>query len=279
MRTTPFIRVIFLVFTFSLVTSCSGDSNSNSPPPNPTTIADVTPPVISLSGEKSISLQVNSTYDEMGANATDDMDGNVFVEITGAVDTEIEGTYYLTYSAKDSAGNMSEITRIVNIVNTEQTVSVILDVEELDIEINDGFSIVTPNEVILLDTSTETFNVAQQNEESKFVVMLVNENNIPVLMGVNNAKIQNEISIESTAVVFVLRQANFIGIEITDYQALTSRISANESFAQLKSIITNNINTGSPCPLKPECNYVAEQLAATIASEIEFAGLIKDQGL
>lgn len=250
---------------------------TNSPPTTPT--PDTTAPVISLLGEKSLSLQVNSTYNDAGANANDDVDGTIAVEVTGVVNPAIEGIYYLTYTATDAAGNTSEVERIVNIIDTQETSSVAIDMADLTIEMTDGFSVVTPNEVIALDSATESLDVAQNDTESNFVAMLVNADNVPIMMGVNRANIQSEISVDSTAVVFVLRQSNFIGIEITDYQAITSRISAHEKFDSLKAIITRNINTSSPCPLKPECNYVAEKIAATIAEGIEFSDLVKEQEL
>jgi len=77
---------------------------------------DVTAPVITLNGDASITLFVDVNYEELGATATDQRDGNVNVTITGSVDTSIEGTYPITYTAIDKAGNEVIATRTVNVV-------------------------------------------------------------------------------------------------------------------------------------------------------------------
>ena len=47
----------------------------------------------------------NNTYAEPGATCTDDVDGALLVDIAGVVDTTNPGTYTITYSCADSAGN------------------------------------------------------------------------------------------------------------------------------------------------------------------------------
>ena len=77
---------------------------------------DTINPVITLNGESNLILTLGDTYIESGSTATDDKDGNVAVTITGSVDTETVGTYTLTYTATDSAGNTATAGRTVNIV-------------------------------------------------------------------------------------------------------------------------------------------------------------------
>ena len=73
-------------------------------------------PVITLDGAAIIELTVGDTYVEQGATAEDDVDGVVAVIVAGdAVDTSTAGSYILTYTAVDAAGNESIITRTVNI--------------------------------------------------------------------------------------------------------------------------------------------------------------------
>ena len=74
---------------------------------------DVLRPVITLNGDEKITLFEGDTYIEHGATATDDRDGEVPVSISGEVDTSVAGTYLVTYSASDSAGNESSVTREV----------------------------------------------------------------------------------------------------------------------------------------------------------------------
>lgn len=53
-----------------------------------------------------------------GATATDNIDGLVTVSTIGAVDTATVGSYTLTYSASDQAGNTSADTKIVHVIAT-----------------------------------------------------------------------------------------------------------------------------------------------------------------
>ena len=77
------------------------------------TPTDTIAPVITLNGNTSIELTVGDTYNELGATATDNVDPNVTVTTSGSVDTTTAGNYTITYTAQDSAGNTSTLTRLV----------------------------------------------------------------------------------------------------------------------------------------------------------------------
>jgi hypothetical protein len=78
---------------------------------------DTTAPVITLTGESTITLTQNDSFTDAGATASDNVDSNVTVITSGTVDTSAIGTYTLTYSATDAAGNeAAEVIRTVNIV-------------------------------------------------------------------------------------------------------------------------------------------------------------------
>lgn len=74
-------------------------------------------PVITLNGSSSITLNVNETYNEQGATATDELDGNITSKITrtGNVNTSVTGTYVITYSVKNSVGQEASVTRTVTV--------------------------------------------------------------------------------------------------------------------------------------------------------------------
>ncbi|WP_458628147.1 immunoglobulin-like domain-containing protein [Winogradskyella sp. PC D3.3] len=69
--------------------------------------ADTTAPVITLTGAATINLEVGDTYNELGATATDNVDGNLTssIVITGTVNTNLVGTYTKYYNVSDAAGN------------------------------------------------------------------------------------------------------------------------------------------------------------------------------
>lgn len=82
-------------------------------------IIDNEKPMITLNGEKEITLYVNDVYKELGVTAIDNYDGDISdkVVITGKVDTSNAGVYNLIYSVTDSSGNMSSTSRNVNVIN------------------------------------------------------------------------------------------------------------------------------------------------------------------
>lgn len=84
-----------------------------------TIILDTTPPVITLNGVTP-NIEVGGSYHELGATATDAVDGTFTATVSGSVNTNTVGTYTITYTAADRAGNSATaVTRTVNVVNSE----------------------------------------------------------------------------------------------------------------------------------------------------------------
>ena len=79
---------------------------------------DTAPPVITLLGDAAIQITTDQTFNDPGATATDDTDGTIDVVVSGDVGSE-PGVYTLTYTATDSAGNSSEVTRSVTVVSAQ----------------------------------------------------------------------------------------------------------------------------------------------------------------
>jgi len=81
-------------------------------------VQDTTPPVLTLVGDSLINLVIGDVYMEEGATVEDLVDGaGLMIGIGGdAVDTDVLGTYNVTYNATDSAGNEAdELVRTVNV--------------------------------------------------------------------------------------------------------------------------------------------------------------------
>lgn len=77
---------------------------------------DTTAPRITLQGDAAMQLRVNSSYVDAGAQAVDAVDGALPIVSTGSVNTHVLGTYVLTYTATDSAGNEASTTRTVEVI-------------------------------------------------------------------------------------------------------------------------------------------------------------------
>jgi len=80
---------------------------------------DTIAPVITLLGANPLDLSMGDTYDDPGATAADNVDGDITTNIAVAgdtVDTATVGTYMVTYDVSDGAGNAAlQVTRTVNV--------------------------------------------------------------------------------------------------------------------------------------------------------------------
>jgi hypothetical protein len=80
-------------------------------------VTDQTAPVITLNGPATQTVQQGDTYTDLGATVSDNYDTDLSATVTGSVDTNTVGSYTLTYSAIDAAGNAATaVTRTVNVV-------------------------------------------------------------------------------------------------------------------------------------------------------------------
>ena len=77
---------------------------------------DRTPPVITLEGQSEITISQYSRFNDPGARARDEVDGVVRVHKKGSVNESRIGTYPITYSATDRAGNPATAVRTVHVV-------------------------------------------------------------------------------------------------------------------------------------------------------------------
>jgi beta-glucanase (GH16 family) len=106
------------------------------------TVADTQPPVISLIGDSEVTHEQGSNYIDAGASASDVVDGDVEVLISGDVDDEV-GEYTVTFTATDAADNSATQTRLVTVVSadTPQTISLsVFDNGEADSAFDAGLN-------------------------------------------------------------------------------------------------------------------------------------------
>jgi hypothetical protein len=103
--------------------------------------ADPTPPVITLVGESTVTLPVNGTFNDAGATADDDRDGDITgnIQIAGLPDTSTPGTYTVTYSVTDVGGNTVSVSRTVIVEDVAPTITVTGD-NPLSLTVGDTFS-------------------------------------------------------------------------------------------------------------------------------------------
>lgn len=83
---------------------------------------DTTAPVITLVGSSTVNLTVGDVFEDEGATAVDDVDGDITnqIEIVNSVNTSVVGAYTITYNVSDAAGNpATEVTRTVNVSDVD----------------------------------------------------------------------------------------------------------------------------------------------------------------
>jgi hypothetical protein len=88
--------------------------------------SDDVPPVITLTGDAQVTSVLNESYNDPGASATDDTDGNITgrIQVKSQVNVNRVGTYIVEYSVTDEAGNLAlPVTRDVGIVNTSASLA------------------------------------------------------------------------------------------------------------------------------------------------------------
>ncbi len=76
---------------------------------------DTGAPVVTIKGAALITLDLGDTYQELGATATDEEDGDITPVATGTVNPDQVGEYIITYKATDEAGNEGTATRKVQV--------------------------------------------------------------------------------------------------------------------------------------------------------------------
>jgi len=111
-------------------------------------LIDSIPPVISLNGDSVISLKRASQYEDAGASASDDIDGDITSRIISSnnLNEYKEGFYQYLYKVEDLSGNTSSILR--NIIVYEQ------DYKTISGKITDE----TGKELSLIDVKAKTKN-------------------------------------------------------------------------------------------------------------------------
>jgi len=115
-------------------------------------VVDTTVPVITLTGDAVVTIEVDAPYTDAGATALDNYDGDITpaIVVVNTVNTAIVGNYTVTYNVSDAASNAAvQVTRTVNVVDTTVPVITLTGDEIVTIEVGttyvDGGATATDN--------------------------------------------------------------------------------------------------------------------------------------
>jgi hypothetical protein len=84
-------------------------------------VVDTTAPIITILGNSTATVELNSNYSDLGATATDNYDGDITSKITvsNSVNIKAAGSYNVTYDVEDASGNKAaRAIRTVNVVDS-----------------------------------------------------------------------------------------------------------------------------------------------------------------
>ena len=291
-----FLKKVFLLCASVVVISgCGGSKQSNSTP--------VTPPVPVFSNPPSVTVpnkQYVNANDivELTGQATDDIDvervewtqiqGPTLV-LSGADTNTITFTapslengeeVWFRFKAFDAQNQTdSAVIRVAVNPIIENSISLNVSIEDVEgIDLNDPENplVIIAGRIIAPVSGSAAMSMGVDVEEENRVTILAEENGTPLLMSYDGfTDGETELSIESSAVGFVLRNPQFYGLQITDFEELEKRIKAHPKFSKVTENIQFKISIGSPCPLKPGCNGVATRYASMIAEEIDLSDLVQ----
>ena len=182
---------------------------------------DITPPVITLSGENPQVIRMGNPYMEPGATVTDNVDEDITTNIVidaSAVDTTVPGSYMVTYNVDDVTGNSAtEQIRVVNVnettppvitlsgenpqviemgnpymepgatatdnVDGDITANIVIDASAVDTTVPGSYMVTYNVDDVAGNSATEQIRVVNVNEASPPVITLSGENPQVIEMG------------------------------------------------------------------------------------------------
>ena len=139
------------------------------------TLKDLVSPVLTLKGKSTVAVMQNGKYEEAGATAIDDLDGNITADIviTGTVDTTKAGTYNVNYSVRDTAGNVTTLTRRVIVQDPEEAKN-----NRIYLTFDDGPS---------TDVTVEILDILKKNDiKATFFILDYSADELPVIKRIIN---------------------------------------------------------------------------------------------
>ena len=143
--------ISYYIFTSGSGLTISGEdsdfftinSNTNSGNNFSYDVVDTTAPVITLNGAASVTIEVGSPYNDAGATATDNYDGDLTgsIVVVSNVDTSTVGTYSVSYNVTDTSGNAAtEVIRTVSVVDTTAPVITLNGAASVTIEVGSPYN-------------------------------------------------------------------------------------------------------------------------------------------
>jgi len=166
---------------------------------------DTTPPTLTIKGSNPATVEAGSTYADAGAEASDNIDGDITSSITttNSVNTSRPGDYTVTYSVQDSAGNEVNATRVVRVVDTTPPTLTLVGNTLVIVEAGDTYTDAGATAVDIVDgnltssiTTTNDVNTSQPGDYN--VTYTVQDSSGNEANATRVVRVQTRLSIDGT---------------------------------------------------------------------------------
>ena len=161
-------------------------------------VADPIKPVVALLGSSNVIVEQGQIYVELGAQAIDNMDGDITdrVVMSGFIDTKKIGKYTLIYTVSDLAGNIAQVERTVTVVKPSTPASTVVQVDGdksvTDQKIREALLEAEKSKtgkIILVTTEVAEYGAPIKVSISKEQLRTANEQNTKIELQSGNASI------------------------------------------------------------------------------------------
>ncbi len=126
------------------ITYSASDGTHSATATRTVNVEDTTPPTITLAGANPMTVECHSTFTDPGATAaTDSCSGDLptsSIQVSGTVDPNVPGTYTVTYTITDPAGNQGAAVREVNVVDTTPPTLTLVGANPMTVECHTAFT-------------------------------------------------------------------------------------------------------------------------------------------
>ena len=176
---------------------------------NVTAGTDTIAPVITLLGDSPLDVPLGSNYSDPGFSATDNVDGDISGNVSvnsSAVDTSAAGSYLVTYSVTDAAGNPSTVTRWVNVTTGPDITAPLIALLGNN-----------PLEIVLGGTFNEPGYSAMDNVDGNITAsVLVNSSAINTSVTGSYSVTYSVTDAAGNAAITVIRTVNVMAVDTTE---------------------------------------------------------------
>ena len=193
------------------------------------TVLDTTAPTITILGNNPTTVEVGATYTDAGATAADLADGDLTADIvtTSTVDTNVVGSYTVTYEVSDRSGNTATAVRTVTVVDTTPPVITILGQNPATVNLNDPY--------------VDAGATATDNGDGDLTSSIIATSNVDTATAGNYTVIY-DVTDTSGNLATAIRTVNVVGNSLVANDDVSS---TDEDVAVIIDVLANDTGTGN----------------------------------